>query len=98
MNAYLKLIVFDFRLYLRDWLTIFWVLIYPILMLLIFGSMFGNEAGKLAGTRYIDFYVPALCVLNVIFVSVFTLNINMITQRENGILTNTQKNSPSSSV
>lgn len=86
MNAYIRLIAFDFRLYVRDWLTIFWMLIYPILMLLIFGSMFGSEVDAVTGARYIDSYVPALCVMNVISVSVFTLNINMITQRENGIL------------
>ncbi len=86
MKAFLKLMVFDLRLYLRDWLTLFWVLIYPLLMLLIFGSMFGNQPGVIEGTRYIESYVPALCVLNVISVSVFTLNINMLTLRENGIL------------
>ncbi|MFC5700297.1 ABC transporter permease [Cohnella faecalis] len=86
MSAYFRLIAFDFRLYLRDWMTIFWVLVYPVLMLLIFGSLFGEEAGADPGTRYIDYYVPALCVMSVLSVGVFTLNINMITYRESGIL------------
>ncbi|MFX3632766.1 MAG: ABC transporter permease [Candidatus Pristimantibacillus sp.] len=86
MNPYMRLIAFDFRLYFRDWITIFWILIYPILMLLIFGSMFGSQEDVVTGVRYIETYVPALCVMNVLSVSVFTLNINMITQRENGIL------------
>ncbi|UVI30776.1 ABC transporter permease [Paenibacillus spongiae] len=86
MNAYLKLISFDLRMYLRDWITIFWVLIYPVLMLLIFGSMYGDQPGSAPGSRYIDYYVPALCVMNVMSVSVFTLNINMITLRESGTL------------
>jgi ABC-2 type transport system permease protein len=86
MNAVLRLISFDFRLYLRDWLTIFWVLVYPVLMLVIFGSMFGNQPGLTEGSRYIDFYVPALCAMNVLSVSVFTLNINILMQREKGIL------------
>jgi ABC-2 type transport system permease protein len=86
MNALIRLVAFDFRLYLRDWLTIFWMLVYPILMLLIFGSVFGNQPGALEGATFIDSYIPALCAMNVISVSVFTLNINMITQRESGIL------------
>lgn len=86
MSGLLKLIAFDFRLYFRDWLTIFWLLVYPVLMLLIFGSIFGDQPGAAPGTRYIESYVPALCVMNVMSVSVFTLNINMITQRENGVL------------
>ncbi|GGD66170.1 ABC transporter permease [Paenibacillus nasutitermitis] len=86
MSAVFRLIAFDFRLYLRDWLTIFWILIYPVLMLVIFGSMFGNQPGLTEGSRYIDFYVPALCAMNVLSISVFTLNINIITQREKGIL------------
>lgn len=86
MNAYLRLITFDFRLYFRDWITIFWILIYPILMLLIFGSMFGEQEDIVTGARYIDTYVPALCVMNVLTVSIFTLNINILTQRENGVL------------
>lgn len=86
MNALWKLAAFDFRLYMRDWITIFWVLVYPVLMLILFGSMFGNEPGAAPGSRYIDYYVPALCAMNVMSVSLFTLNINMITYRENGIL------------
>lgn len=86
MAAYLRLLAFDFRLYLRDWMTLFWLLIYPVLMLLLFGSMYGNEASTMAGVRYIEIYVPALCALNVITVSVFTLNINMVTLRESGVL------------
>lgn len=86
MKAYARLIAFDFKLYFRDLLTLFWLLIYPLLMLLIFGSMFGDTPGEIAGTRYIDLYVPALCVLNVITVSVFTININMVTLRESGVL------------
>lgn len=86
MKAYIRLMAFDFKLYFRDWLTIFWMLIYPVLMLFIFGSMYGDSPGLIEGTRYIDFFVPALCVLNVITVSVFTLNINMVTLRESGAL------------
>ncbi|MBP1996881.1 ABC transporter permease [Paenibacillus eucommiae] len=86
MNSYLRLMAFDFKLYFRDLLTIFWLLVYPILMLVIFGSIFGDQPGTEPGTRYIDTYVPALCVLNVISVSVFTLNINMVTYRVNGTL------------
>ncbi|MGO4372183.1 ABC transporter permease [Paenibacillus sp. MCAF20] len=86
MIAFAKLVKFDMKLYLRDWLTVFWVLVYPILMLAIFGSIFGNTTSEPGGMRYIESYVPALCVLNVISVSVFTLNINIITLREAGIL------------
>lgn len=86
MSTYFRLITFDMKLYLRDFLTLFWVLVYPVLMLVIFGSMFGDKEGLLPGTRYIDAYVAALCAMNVVSVSVFTLNINMITQRESGVL------------
>ncbi|WP_127588052.1 ABC transporter permease [Paenibacillus koleovorans] len=86
MMPLLRLVGFDLRLYFRDFLTIFWTLIYPLVMLLIFGSIFGDQPGVVPGTRYIDSYVAALCAMNVISVSVFTLNINMITQRESGVL------------
>ncbi|OPA75311.1 hypothetical protein BVG16_22215 [Paenibacillus selenitireducens] len=86
MNAYFRLMIFDLRLYMRDWLTIFWTLVYPILMLLIFGLIFGDNPGIKEGTRYIDYYVPALCAMNVMSVAVFTLNINMVTYRDSGIL------------
>ncbi|GIP32163.1 ABC transporter permease [Paenibacillus sp. J2TS4] len=87
MNAFIRLTAFDFRLYLRDWITIFWVLVYPALMLLLFGSMYGDAPGQIVpGSRYIDDYVPALCAMNVMSVALFTLNINMVTYRENGML------------
>ncbi|NIK76731.1 ABC-2 type transport system permease protein [Paenibacillus castaneae] len=86
MNAYLKLAAFDSRLYFRDFLTIFWVLVYPVIMLLLFGFIFGDTTTTEVGPRYIESYVPALCAMNVMSVAVFTLNINMVTARENGIL------------
>jgi ABC-2 type transport system permease protein len=55
-------------------------------MLLIFGLIFGDNPGIKEGTRYIDYYVPALCAMNVMSVAVFTLNINMVTYRDSGIL------------
>lgn len=98
MSHYLRLMKFDFRLYFRDGLTIFWLLIYPVIMLLLFGSMFGDLPGESPGSRYIDVYVPALCILNVISVSVFTLNINMVTLRESGVLRRFRVTPISSSV
>lgn len=84
MNAMLRLAAFDIRIYIRNFASVFWVLVYPVLLLLLFGSMYGNET--LNGKGFLDSYIPALCAMNVLSVAVFTLNIQMATYRENGIL------------
>ncbi|WP_274362949.1 ABC transporter permease [Paenibacillus thermotolerans] len=86
-NAFAQLAVFDLKQYSRNMMSLFWVLAYPLLMLFLFGTMYGNEPTPLFGGHgFIDTYIPALCSLNVLSVAVFTLNIQMASYRENGVL------------
>ena len=43
MSAYIRLTVTEIKLFLREWQTVFWTLLFPPLMLLLFGEIYGNE-------------------------------------------------------
>ena len=46
MRAVWTLAIKDLRLLVRDRVSLFWVLAFPLLLALFFGSMFGGDEGE----------------------------------------------------
>jgi ABC-2 type transport system permease protein len=49
MTALFKLTLIDIKLYLRNFVSLFFTLVFPLLMLFLFGSMYGNEPSPFFG-------------------------------------------------
>ncbi len=66
----------------------FFTLALPIIFLILFTSLFGNDTHKLAGhtVKYSIYYIPGICTLAVISASFVNLVITITAQRESGIL------------
>jgi ABC-2 type transport system permease protein len=88
MNAFLKLTWVDTRLFLRNTIGAFFILVFPILMLFVFGAMYGNKPTSLFnGLGSVDVSVPGYIVSLVIGTSGFlNLPIELAIYRERGIL------------
>ena len=43
MNSLMKLTFIDMKLYFRNYVAIFFTLVFPVLMLLLFGGIYGNQ-------------------------------------------------------
>lgn len=81
------LAIFEFKLQLRNWFTVFFALAFPILMLFLFGSMYGNEPSPLTGDKgTVDLMLPAYACMIVAVTGLMSLPLTVATYREQKIL------------
>jgi ABC-2 type transport system permease protein len=77
---------YDLRAFLRNKQGRFFTLILPLLFLVIFVSVFGNNSIGSSGVKASTYYVPGLSALAVIAASFVNLVISITTLRESGVL------------
>ena len=82
-----KLLVVQAKLFWREPLALFFTLAFPVLMLLMFGMLFGNEPNDVwYGFGYIDSAVPGLIGLVIGTIGLMGIPIAVATAREQRIL------------
>ncbi|TLS36226.1 ABC transporter permease [Pseudalkalibacillus caeni] len=84
MNSLLKVTKTEIVLFFRDKTTVFWTFLFPVIMIWLFGSMFGDQ--KINGLSYSSVYIPSWIAVNIMTVSFFTLGTVLANYREKGIL------------
>lgn len=86
MHSWLKLTWVETKLFLRE-PGAYFALIFPLAILFIFGSIYGNKPSAfLGGHGSLDFYVPAYIAMLMIAIGFYSLPIAIINYRERGIL------------
>ena len=82
---------FDQKTFWRNPASVFFTVLLPVMFLLIFATIFGNdrieELGDLKTTTY---YVPAIVTLAVVSATMQSLAISLTVDRENGLLKRTR--------
>lgn len=88
MKKLYALTVTQAKLFVREPAAFFFTLVFPLLLILIFGFVFGNEpGGPFSGPfGYIDYSTPAITVLIVVTIGLLGIPIQTATARENKIL------------
>lgn len=87
MQKVWKMTLMEARLFLREPAAAFFTLAFPLVMLFVFGSIFGNDPTDMFGGRgYLDVSVPAYMAMIIGSVGLMSIAINMATYRESGIL------------
>ena len=88
MRKLLALTAVQARLFIREPAAFFFTLIFPVLLITMFGVVFGNEPGGLVPGPfgYIDYSTPAMTVLIIVSIGLMSLPIQTATARENRIL------------
>jgi ABC-2 type transport system permease protein len=83
-----KLIAVETRLYLRDWMLVVWGIAFPVLLLVILGSIpsFREASEDFGGRRVIDVYVPVLIAFVLAMLAVSALPSVLASYRERGVL------------
>jgi ABC-2 type transport system permease protein len=77
----------EVKLYLREPMAAFFTLIFPLMMLFIFGSIYGNEPTSFFdGRGSVDVSVPAYMAMIIGTVGLISIAINVSMYREKGIL------------
>lgn len=81
------LTILEFKLQLRNFFTVFFALAFPVLMLAVFGTMYGNEPSAVTGDKgAVDLMLPAYACMIVAVTSIMSLPLTVATYREQKIL------------
>ena len=87
MKALLKLIWVEFKLYMRQPQAAFFALVFPLLLLLMFGSIYGNKPEAFFGGHgMVDVSTPAYIAIIMGSTGFMSISIIVSTYRERGIL------------
>lgn len=88
MSARIAVLKAETRLFAREPATLFWVMVFPSLLLLGFGLIprYGDAEPDVAGQRIIEFYVPATVLVGLITASVQAMPAALTGYRERGVL------------
>jgi len=87
MKGFAQLAATNLKLYLREPITVFFTLAFPVMLVLIFGAMYGNEPLALfGGYGSMDISMPGYTALILGAVGLLTVAINTSSYRESGVL------------
>ncbi|MFN2282055.1 MAG: ABC transporter permease [Anaerolineales bacterium] len=87
MNAFLKYTWTEIKLFLREPIGAFFTLLFPLMMLFLFGSIYGNQPQAMFnGYGSVDVSVPAYTAMIIATTGIMGINITMASYREKGIL------------
>src|SRR5690554_3804187 len=86
-SGLIKLAVLEFKLFTRNFLSMFFLLVFPSLMLLLFGGIYGNEPEPIfGGYGTVDVSVPAYAGIIVSVTGLMSLPLAVCEYREKKIL------------
>ncbi|MCP4417017.1 MAG: ABC transporter permease [Chloroflexi bacterium] len=87
MNALRKMTIAEFKLALREPMATFFTLVFPVLILFLFGSIYGNEPSEFLGGRgNVDNSVPGYIAMVIATTGMMSLPVGLATYRELGVL------------
>lgn len=87
MKSFLKLTYMELKLQLREPVAIFFTLAFPVLVMVLFGFIFGNEAeGMLGGYGQVDLSVPGYIGMIVGTIGMLSIPTTLANYRDLGIL------------
>jgi len=87
MKSLLKMTWMEAKLFLREPVGAFFTLVFPLMMLFLFGSIYGNTPTPIFnGYGTIDISIPAYTAMIVATTGLMGLTITLAANRENGVL------------
>ena len=87
MRCLLKMTWMEAKLFLREPMSAFFTLVFPLMYLLLFGAISGNEpTPQFGGQRTIDVSIPGLTAMIICITGLMSTTMTMSTYREKGVL------------
>jgi ABC-2 type transport system permease protein len=87
MKSLLKMTWMEAKLFLREPVGAFFTLVFPLMMLFLFGSIYGNEPTPMFGGQgTIDISIPAYTAMIIATSGLMSITITMAAYREKGVL------------
>ena len=86
-KAIVELTIFELRLFFRNFINVFFLLLFPTMMLLLFGGIYGNEPQQIyGGFGMVDVSVPAYAGMIISVTGLMNLPLTICEYREKKIL------------
>jgi ABC-2 type transport system permease protein len=73
-----------FLVHLRNRITLFWNMLFPVFLLVIYGLIFGSS--KVQGVNYMSWVLPGVIVLNILAFGLMSSSSMLVNMREDGVL------------
>jgi ABC-2 type transport system permease protein len=87
MRAIIKMTWVEFKLFLREPVGAFFTLVFPLMLLFVFGSIFGNQPeAMMGGYGAVDVSTPAYIAMIVGTTGLLSAPISLVSYREQGVL------------
>jgi ABC-2 type transport system permease protein len=87
MKSLLKMTWMEAKLFLREPIGAFFTLVFPLMMLFLFGSIYGNTPTPMfGGYGTVDISIPAYTAMIIATTGLMGLTITLASNRENGVL------------
>ena len=87
MRRFSKVVTVELKLISRDFLTLFFALAFPVMILLLFGTMYGNEPSEFNdGFGGVDASVPGYICMIIAVTGIMTLPLTLAQYRDRKIL------------
>ncbi len=87
MKSLLKMTWMETKLFLREPVGAFFTLVFPLMMLFLFGSIYGNTPTEMfGGYGTVDISIPAYTAMIIATTGLMGLTITLAGNRENGVL------------
>ncbi|MBU5591624.1 ABC transporter permease [Clostridium sp. MSJ-4] len=87
MKGSVHLIITEFKLFFRNYMNLFFTIVFPGLMLILFGEIYGNDPSELFnGYGTIDISTPAYCAMIIAVTGVMSIPLSIVNYREKKIL------------
>jgi ABC-2 type transport system permease protein len=81
---------YDQKTFWRNPASVFFTVLLPVIFLLIFATIFGDDEIEELGVEVTTYYVPGIITLGVVSATLVSLAISLTVDRENGILKRTR--------
>lgn len=87
MKAFIKLTYSELKLQLREPVPVFFTVLFPVILLVLFGAIFGNEAdAALSGYGQMDLSVPGYIGMIIGTIGMLGIPVTLANYRDRGIL------------
>lgn len=73
-----------FLIHIRNRMTLFWNMVFPVFLLVIYAVIFGSS--EVGGVNYMTWVIPGVIVLNILAFGLMSSSTMLVNMRENGVL------------
>jgi len=85
MSMLISQTVLETKLFLRNRVTLFWTMIFPVFFMVLFGLIYGDSKWPGMDMRSVDYLLPGIIVMGVMVTGIMHTVMGFVSEREKGV-------------